>query len=281
MPLVTVSELLKNARRDRFAVCAINVGNYETVRGVVEAAQAERTPVIIQVYDRLMCDRIGEDLGPLVRGMAERLDVPVALHLDHGLTLDNVRKALRAGYSSVMYDASSRPLEENIRETREVVRLAHAAGVSVEGELGQLGSAAAGLGGSAYTDPADAARFVAETGVDTLAVAIGTAHGRYAQTPRLDLDRLCAIATAVPIPLVLHGGSCTPADAVQAAVSRGICKINFATEYQEAFRDGLIAELKPDVFKPVDLLMRPVLDRLRGFVVERMRLYSRPRMPSP
>lgn len=276
MPLVPVTELLKHTRRDHCAVCAINVGNYETVRGVIEAAQSERTPVIIQVYDRLMCDRIGEDFGPLVRGMAERLDVPVALHLDHGLSVDSVRKALRSGYSSVMFDASSKPLEENIRQTREVVQLAHAAGVSVEGELGQLGSAAAGPGSSPYTDPADAARFVAETGVDTLAVAIGTAHGRYAQAPRLDLDRLSAIAAAVPVPLVLHGGSCTPVDAVKEAVARGICKINFATEYQEAFRDGLIAELKPDVFKPVDLLMRPVLERLRAFVVERMRLYSRP-----
>lgn len=275
MPLVTTRDLLLKARRDRSAVCAINVGNYETVRGVVEAAEAEGSPVIIQLYDRLMGDRIGEDFGPLVRGMAERSPAPIALHLDHGRTRANVERALRAGYSSVMFDASDRPLEENIRLTREMVQLAHAAGVPVEGEMGQLGSAAAGPDAAGYTDPADAARFVAETGVDSLAVAIGTAHGRYATAPRLDLDRLSAIAAAVPVPLVLHGGSCTPVESVREAVRRGICKINFATEYQEAYRDGIVAVLRPDEFKPVDILVRPVLERLRAFVAERMRLYGR------
>lgn len=274
MPLVTLSEILTDTRRLRHAVCAINVANYETVRGVLMAAQAERKPVIIQVYDRLFGDGIGSDLGPLMRGMAKDLDVPVALHLDHGKSRASVEKALRAGYTSVMFDASDKPLEENIRLTKEIVGLAHAAGVSVEGELGQLSSAAAGAANVPYTDPAEAVRFVAETGIDALAVSIGTAHGRYRETPRLAQERLSEIAKVVTVPLVLHGGSCTPTEAVQEAVSRGICKINFATEYQELFRDALLAELKPDVFKPVDLLMKPVLERLRGFVAERMRLYT-------
>jgi fructose-bisphosphate aldolase, class II len=274
MPLVTLSEILKTTRQGRYAICAINVGNYETIRGVLKAATAERKPVIVQVYDRLFDDTIGEDLGPLVRAMVKSMDVPVALHLDHCKSRANIEKALRAGYTSVMIDASEKPLEENIRITKEVVDLAHKTGVSVEGELGRITSGASGGASSPHTDPLEARRFVSETGVDALAVAIGTAHGRYRETPKLDLDRLSEIAAAVTAPLVLHGGSCTPVEAIKEAVQRGISKINFATEYQELFRDALLAELDPNVFKPVDILMRPIEERLKGFVVERMRLYT-------
>lgn len=276
MPLVSLKEMLTKARAQRYAVPAINIGNYETLCGVFAAAEAERAPVIIQIYQRLIEHGHGTRLAPVIRAMAGQSAVPVALHLDHGATLAQVMRAIRDGFSSVMIDASTLPLADNIAATRQVVELARPLGVAVEAELGHVPSAASGDIESGLTDPAEAAEFVRETGIDALAVAIGTAHGIYRKTPVLDFARLEKIAGQVEAPLVLHGGSCTPNDALRHTIELGITKINIATEYQNLFLNASRAELErlDGKFLPVDLFMQPVLTQLVDFVRARFELFG-------
>jgi fructose-bisphosphate aldolase class II len=267
--------LLDAARAGRYAVPAINVGNYETVCAVLEAAEAERAPVIIQIYQRLVDHGHATRLAPLIRTMAEHASVPVALHLDHGETLAQVMRTLRDGFSSGMSDASTRSLADNIAAVRQVVELAHPLGVCVEAELGHVPSAASDEIEAGFTDPDEAADFVRETGIDALAVAVGTAHGIYKKTPALDFDRLERIARVVDVPLVLHGGSCTPDEALWRTIELGITKINIATEYQHLFLQASKVELErlDGKFRPVDLFMKPVMEQMVAFVRSRLQLF--------
>ena len=191
----------------------------------------------------------------MVRAMAERAAVPVAMHLDHGSSAALARDALEGGYTSIMIDGSQKPYEENVELTKEVVAFCHAAGVSVEAELGCVGGKEDDLERGTddpYTDPTQAADFVSRTKVDSLAVAIGTAHGVYKGEPKLDLERLSAIRAVVDIPLVLHGTSGVPEAVVSACIDRGICKVNYATDLRIAYTGGVRAAFaqKPDVFDP-------------------------------
>ena len=184
----------------------------------------------------------------MVRAEAERAGVDVALHLDHGADFAVCARCLRAGYSSVMIDGSRLPLEDNVARTRGVVEMCHAADVPVEAELGEVGGKedAVSSSGANLTDPAEAARFVRETGVDSLAVGIGTAHGVYKTAPRLDIGRLAEIRAAVSVPLVLHGASGLTEQDVRDCIARGICKVNFATELRQAFTASVRAFLSAD-----------------------------------
>lgn len=276
MPLVSMKPLLDDARAKRYAVPAINVGNYETVCAVFEAAEAERAPVIVQIYQRLVDHGHATRLAPMIRMMAEQAATPVALHLDHGETVAQVMRTLRDGFSSVMIDASTRPLAENISVVRQVASLAHPLGVCVEAELGHVPSAASDQIEAGFTDPDEAAGFVRETGIDALAVAVGTAHGIYKKTPVLDFDRLERIAGVVDVPLVLHGGSCTPEEALRRSIELGITKINIATEYQHLFLQAARAELErlDGKFRPVDLFMKPVMEQMVAFVRSRLQLFG-------
>jgi fructose-bisphosphate aldolase class II len=179
----------------------------------------------------------------MLRAVADRYDIPVVLHLDHARDLDLVRAAIDHAFTSVMYDASVLPFEQNVRLTRQVVEMAHPRGVTVEGEIGHVGSvdpvAVEGAIVSTLTDPEEAAAYVAETGVDALAVSIGNAHGHYPQLPRLDLERLAQIRARTTVPLVLHGGSGTPDDQVRNAVRHGICKLNIYADCRIALGRGL------------------------------------------
>lgn len=222
------ADLMQDARRRGYAVPAYDTFNYETTRMVFSAAEAVRTPVILMYYaDGYMPMQTFADM---VKDLGRRSSVPFALHLDHSPDFDTCLQAIKAGFTSVMIDASKLPFEENIKATREVVRAAHAMDIDVEGELGMVGREEA-VNRSLFTQPEEAVRFVESTGVDTLAVAIGNSHGVYIDEPQLDIPLLQSINEAVDVPLVLHGTSMIPVDQLKEAVRHGITKTNIATEY--------------------------------------------------
>lgn len=230
--LVNLSKILKDTRQRRYAVGLFNCVTLEMTRGILEAAEALRSPVIIGPAESLLPGASLPDYADMMRGMAMRAGVPVALHFDHGFTPELVMQAVDLGFSSVMYDGSMLPFAENVRITREMVDYAHRAGCSVEAEIGHVGSngsAEEAVNRSVYTEPADAARFARESGCDALAVAIGTAHGVYHETPKLSYDALSAIAAACDTRLVLHGGSGLSDEAFRETIRRGISKVNIFT----------------------------------------------------
>lgn len=237
MPLVTLREVLPGARRHRFAVGAFNVYSLDTIPVLIDLANEEKAPIIIQVTGSTMRLLGANNIASLASTCARRSESGVVLHLDHADSLDPVTTAMRAGFSSVMIDGSRLVYDENVRLTRQVVQMARRAGVSVEGELGMIGGREDDSQGqdALFTDPDEAQEFVAETGVDALAVAIGTRHGFYRSEPQLDFARLEAISQRVSIPLVLHGGSGIPPDQIQRTIQIGISKINVATELKFAW----------------------------------------------
>ena len=273
MALVTMKEMLSDARREKRAVGAFNVANYETALGVYKAAEAENSPVIIQVYMRLFNSEKAWDLaGSLIR-LAQRSRQAIALHLDHGETLEQVATAIRAGYTSVMLDGSRLPFEENATATALAVRLAHGAGISAEGEIGHVAQGDE----NALTSVEGAVAFAERTSVDALAVSIGTVHGYYKAEPKLDIERCKAIAEALPeMPLVLHGGSGTPLEAVRCAIENGISKVNIATEYMDTYLKSSRAELEKlsGRFLPVDKYYDPVVDACAAHASRLIRFFA-------
>lgn len=256
--LVTLSELLKDAKEGQYAVGAFNVPNLEAIRGVIQAAEELNSPVILQhaeVHENL----IGlEEIGPIMLQYARAAKVPVAVHLDHGATFEMCVKAIRMGFTSVMYDASSKEYEVNLAESKEIVKIAHAAGVSVEAELGHIFTSAVGGGegrGSdssedyedledVYTDPDLAKVFVEETGVDCLAIGFGTVHGIYLKEPKLDLNRISQIKEKIDVPFVMHGGSGVSEENYRIAIKNGICKINYYTYMNKAAGKAVQEDMK-------------------------------------
>jgi len=235
--LVPSREILRAARAEGKAVAALNFYNAETLRAHINAANECQASIILQTTESTI-NYLGVDMAfAMASAAAREIDKPVALHLDHGASFDLARRCIDAGYSSVMIDGSKLPFAENIELTRKVVVIAHAAGVSVEGELGHVAQNSDNSDITQfYTNPEDARRFVEETGVDALAVAIGTAHGFYKGEVRLDFPRLREIRDAVgETALVLHGGSGVPDELMKEAIANGISKINFGTELKNAF----------------------------------------------
>ena len=231
----SMKEMLDHANENKYAVMAINCTNMEQARAICAAAAEEASPVIINVSPRqMLAHATPEVMVPMIRAIAEPLDVPIAFNLDHGDTYANVCRCLRAGFSSVMIDSSSYEFEENVRRTRMVTSVAHAYNASVEAELGHVGQAAAGDGRTSdmYTNVEQAVEFAERTHCDCLAVAIGTAHGAYPDdfVPRLDFDRLAELKAATKMPLVLHGGSGAGEENIHRAVELGINKINVCTD---------------------------------------------------
>lgn len=246
MPLVPMRELLNDAMARGYAVPSFCVWNAETTRAVLAAAEDLRAPVILMGAWGELLMLPPRDTVAVVRAIGDRVSVPFSLHLDHGHTLELVHECLQAGYSSVMLDFSAKPVEENTEALRTVVEMARPYGASVEGELGVVGRVdrvtTEGATGSTLTDPSAAAQFVAATGIDALAVSIGNAHGMYHELPRLDFERLALLRDAVPVPLVLHGGSGTPDADLRRAISLGIAKVNVASELVKAMRESLMAQ---------------------------------------
>ncbi|MGN0178602.1 MAG: class II fructose-bisphosphate aldolase [Monoglobaceae bacterium] len=265
----TLKEILDIAEDGGFAVPAFNVYNLETLMGAAHAAEKTKAPVIFQMYSRLFDTETGKFMAPVISEVMNRLKSPAAFHLDHGAAMAECVRAVRLGATSVMIDASTLPIDENIRTTKEVVDMAREAGVSVEGELGHIGSASDEKW-DAYTETEDAVRYAAETGIDALAIMVGTAHGKYAKAPVLAIDRIAEIHSETKAHLVLHGGSGVPDNQIKAAVGVGIRKINFGTDVCCAFIEGY-KELDP-YGAPLDVTMSKAAERVEEFALEKIKL---------
>lgn len=231
MALVTMKKLLEQASKERRGVGAFSVGNMEMVKGAVQAAEEMNTPIILQIAEVRLPHSPLALMGPMMVQAAKEAKVDVAVHLDHGLTVETVKKALELGFTSVMFDSSNYSFEENIERTKEVAELAKGYGATVEAELGLVGGSEDGSEdhGIRCTDPEDAKVFCERTGIDALAVAIGNAHGNYPVAPTLAFDVLEEIEKRTEVPLVLHGGSGITDDDFRRAISLGIVKVNIAT----------------------------------------------------
>jgi fructose-bisphosphate aldolase class II len=274
MTRATLAQVLQPALRDGYAVAGFVCLGWEDARAFTMAAEAENRPLILQAGPGCRAHTPLPILGAMFRHLADSFSVPVVLHLDHGRSLDEAREAITEGFTSVMFDGSALPLDENIRQTAEVAALAHAHGVSCEGEIGFVGYA--GGATSALTDPDEAARFARETGVDAMAIAVGNVHLRQDHAGGIDEAALGAIARATggDVPLVIHGGSGVPPDQrARLARTTPIAKFNIGTELRQTFGSALRQTLAdhPDEFDRLRLLSateRPMLDRARAILRE-------------
>lgn len=278
MSLVTVKELLDDAKKRSYAVGAFNCNNMEIVQAIVKAAEAENSPVIIQASQGAIKYAGLEYIVALVNIAAKNTKVPVALHLDHGTSFDQVIQCIRYGFTSVMIDGSKHSLEENIALTKKVVEIARAVGVSTEAELGKIGGTEDDISvpdkDAMLTNPDDVKYFVEQTNVDSLAIAIGTAHGQYKFEPKLDFERLDKIRDLVDIPIVLHGSSGVPDKDIQKAISLGVRKVNIDTNIREAFVKGVREAIKdPKEIDPRKLL-GPARDEMTTVVREKIRIFG-------
>ncbi|MEK0312717.1 class II fructose-bisphosphate aldolase [Cohnella sp. 56] len=243
MPLTSTTAMLRHARKHGYAVAAFNVHTLEMMQAVVDAAIESDAPLIIQTTVGTV-QHLGADYIAAAAGVAaSRTRLPIGLHLDHCTDYNVIVRCIRAGYTSVMIDASMHPYEDNVARTASVISVAAAVGVNVEAELGKVGGVEDDIvvetRDALLADPEECVAFVARTGVDTLAPAIGTAHGIYKGDPDIDFDRIARIAGSVDVPLVLHGGSGIPADQVRRAVGLGMAKMNIATELRIAFSEAI------------------------------------------
>ena len=242
--LVNLNEVLKKARKEKYAVGLFNTTDTDMLQAVIEAAEESNSPVILGTAEVLLPYGELKLIAPSVIAAAKRASVPVVVHYDHGLTFARCLEAMQLGFSSVMFDGSVKPYGQNIEETREIVKIAHAFGASVEGEIGHVGEAAQGDESleNMYTTVAEAKEYLENTGVDALAVAIGSAHGVYKKKPKLNIERLKEIADAVSVPLVLHGGSGLSDDDFRNTIREGIAKVNIFTDLclagERAMKDG-------------------------------------------
>ena len=275
MPLVTSEKMLLDAQKRGYAVGAFNCENMEMVKAIIAAAEELRAPVMLQTTPSTVRYASLDMFAAMVAAQAKTADVPVCLHLDHGSSFELAVQAINAGYTSVMIDGSKLPFDENVAVSRRVADVAAAVGIPCEAELGKVGGKEDDLVAVAdtNTDPMEARAFVERTGVTSLAVAIGTAHGFYVGTPVLDKARLSEIRKVVDIPLVLHGASgLTDAD-VRDCVSRGICKVNFATELRKAFTDACrrVALDDPKAFDP-KVFCKAGMAAVKELVMNRMKV---------
>ncbi len=271
--LVNFEQILNMAQKGDYAIPAFNVYNMETVMGVIDAAEEAKSPVIMQVYPRLFAEKAGYYVAPVVLAAAAKASVPVCFHLDHGPSELETTRAIRSGATGIMLDGSALPFEENIALTKRVVDTCKYIGVQVEGELGHVG-AVSDDSMDEFTSPDDAKIFVEKTGVKALAVLVGNAHGRYKKPPKIDVDRVKAISEATNnTPLVLHGGSGIPDEAIVAAIHAGIRKINFATDVCYAFLDCCKEQLdSPDRIIAVDNFMKKPIEAVKEFALSKIKL---------
>jgi len=279
MALVNLKQLVSAAFHHGYAVGSFNVVNMETLQAILQVAEEHHSPVILSVAEAHFPFVDLEEFSPILLRAARKAKVPVALHLDHGQSLPAIVTALRNGFTSVMFDGSTLPLEENIAKTREITRMAHAVDVSVEAELGHVtggeDDTSPGVADpSLFTDPQEAELFVAETEVDALAVAVGSVHGIYQGTPELDIERLAAIRDLTGVPLVLHGGSGLSNDDFRQAIAAGIAKINVYTDMSQAAmaRIRTVDTLPQRLGFPEFMLL--VREAIQEAVAEKMQIFG-------
>ncbi|MEJ9210530.1 class II fructose-bisphosphate aldolase [Bacillus smithii] len=282
MPLVSMTEMLNKAKDEGYAVGQFNINNLEFTQAILQAAEEEKSPVILGVSEGAARYMGGFKLVVnMVKALMEeyQITVPVAIHLDHGSSFETCAKAIHAGFTSVMFDGSHYPLEENIALTKKVVELAHLFGVSVEAELGRIGGQEDDLvvedAEAMYAIPSECDRLVRETGVDCFAPALGSVHGPYKGEPKLGFDRMKEIRDLTGVPLVLHGGTGIPTKDIQKAISLGTAKINVNTENQIASAKTVrqvLAE-KPDLYDPRKYL-GPARDTIKETVIGKIREFG-------
>lgn len=279
--LVNMNQVLLPAKRGKYAVGLFNAVNLELARGIIAAAESTRSPVIMGTAEVLLPYGPLEEVSYYLIPMAKKASVPVVIHLDHGLKKETCIKALELGFSSIMYDCSTDTYEENVRKVKEMADIAHSYGATIEGELGHVGDNEGSAEGNShlhnpadfYTDPAMAKDFVEKTGVDALAIAVGTAHGAYKLPPKLDFERIRTIAHTVDVPLVLHGGSGLTDMDFKRAIQEGISKVNI-------FTDINIAAVEAE-FKKFEYMSKGIIDLIPAAVeavkqetIKKMQLFS-------
>ena len=277
--LVNFQQILPKAQKEHYAVGLFNALNTEMARGVIGAAEALRSPVIVGTAEILLPYSPLECVCDALKFMAQRTDVPVVLHYDHGLTFDKCMEALKLGFTSLMYDCSTDPYEENVRKLAELTRIAHAFGATVEAELGHVGDNDSDEPtledpSAFYTDPVQAKEFVDKTHVDALAIAVGTAHGAYRFTPKLDFDRIVAIRQAIPeTPLVLHGGSGLSDEDFRRAIQCGIAKVNIFTDINVAGARAIREAVQAEKCAMTDLMNLQV-EAVKAETMKKMQLFG-------
>jgi fructose-bisphosphate aldolase class II len=274
-----MNEFLPKAKANKYAVGQFNMNNLEFAQAIVEAAMEEKSPFIFGVSEGALKYMGIEFTVAIAEAAAKKSGLPIALHLDHGSSFEVAMKCIRAGFSSVMFDGSHYTLEENIKLTKEVVKAARAMGVSVEGELGTIGGVEDDISvdesHASLAKPEEAIRFYEETGVDCLAIAVGTAHGMYKGEPKIHYDIIQKVADAIPVPVVLHGGSGVPDEAIRLSIQAGVGKINVNTENQVACTNAIREVLAGDsnVYDPRKYLT-PARKAMKEVVQEKIRLFG-------
>ncbi len=278
--IVGMNDVLLPAREGHYAVGMFNAVTSDMVRGVVEAAEELRAPILLSTCEIFLKYWPMEELAHYFQFIARRASVPVCFHFDHGKSEAACLRALELGFTSIMYDTSALPFEENLRRVKEMAYKAHSVGVQIEAELGRVGDNEGSAEGADvldvpenyYTDPEQARQFVAETGVDALAIAVGNAHGAYKFPPKLDFDRIDAIAAAVPVPLVLHGGSGIGDDDFRTAIRKGIAKVNIFTDLSLAGGKAAAAAYA-DGRGLADMVL-PAVEAVKQAAAEKIRLFG-------
>ncbi len=278
--LVTMNEVLQDAKKGHYAVGLFNAVTLELAQGIIAAAEETGSPVIFGTAEVLLPYNSLEDLAMILIPMAKRAKVPVVVHLDHGLHKETCLKALKLGFSSIMYDCSTESYEVNCERVREMTEIAHSYGASIEGEIGHVGGAEGAEtaqqqadASKFYTTPQEAKDFVDRTGVDALAIAVGTAHGAYKLPPKLDFDRIRTIARTVPTPLVLHGGSGLTDEDFRKAIEAGISKVNIFTDINIAAVESAMAHFT-SMGKGIIDLLPSVREAVKLSVMEKMQLFG-------
>lgn len=278
--LVTMNEVLKDAKKGHYAVGLFNAVTLELAKGIIAAAEETGSPVIFGTAEVLLPYNSLEDLAMILIPMARRAKVPVVVHLDHGLHKETCLKALELGFSSIMYDCSLDSYEENCRKVKEMADIAHSYGASIEGEIGHVGGAEGAAtaeqqddASKYYTTPEEAKDFVDKTGVDALAIAVGTAHGAYKLPPKLDFERIRKIAATVDTPLVLHGGSGLTDEDFRKAIEAGISKVNIFTDINVSAVEAALSHFT-EMNKGIIDLLPSVRNAVKKSVMEKMRLFG-------
>jgi len=283
--LVTLKEMLNDAKKNHYAIPAFDVSNYEMMKAVLETCEEERSPALLMGLGVDLEGRNMNVLTDMIKSASNYYNIPVCFHLDHATNIDEIKRAIECGFSSVMFDGSVLPFMENAKKTKEVVDLAHAKGVTVEAELGHVGNASVGSisetgadedPGESLTVPEEVKKFIDITNVDALAVAIGTAHGVYKKTPELRIDRLDEIVKVCNRPLVLHGGSGTPTDQMQTAIKHGITKINIYSDVLFALNKGLKDTLD-NITNPSTwpfIVYKDAISKMKEVVREKIRTFG-------
>lgn len=278
--LANLNDVLLPARKNGYAVGLFNTVNLELARGVIEAAEESRSPVIIGTAEVLLPYGPLEELACLLRPMAEKANVPVVLHLDHGLKAETCKRVLELGFRSIMYDCSTMDYQENVRNVRRMAKLAHEQGATIEAELGHVGDNEGSAekpfpqpdASAYYTVPSQAKEFIEATEADALAIAVGTAHGAYTLPPKLDFERITAIAKTIGTPLVLHGGSGLTDEDFHQAIANGISKVNIFTDINVAAAKAVRASYAEGLGL-TDMIL-PMVDAVKRAVMEKMTLFG-------